>query len=90
MIYTFIILRLTGLARVRTASSGGSESGSTSSYGCLKNLGSLSLSRGRMMVNRARSSTFAAAEDDNDSLLSRSRSPKRKRSSSTGFIDLGL
>ncbi|BFZ01579.1 hypothetical protein BsWGS_04618 [Bradybaena similaris] len=79
-----------GLVRVRTASSGGSESGSTSSYGCLKNFGSLSLSRGRMMVNRARSSTFAAAEDDNDSFLSRSRSPKRKRSSSTGFIDLDL
>ncbi|CAG5133189.1 unnamed protein product, partial [Candidula unifasciata] len=79
-----------GLVRRSNGSSGGSESGSTSSYGGLKNLSSLTLSRGRMMVSRAMSSNMIVAEDDNDSLLSTTRSPKRKRSGSTGFIDIDL
>lgn len=42
------------------------------------------------MVDKARSATFAAAEDENESLSSRPGSLEKRQSSSVGLIELGL
>uniref|UniRef100_A0A2C9LKG0 Uncharacterized protein n=1 Tax=Biomphalaria glabrata TaxID=6526 RepID=A0A2C9LKG0_BIOGL len=73
--------------RKKKADSGDSEASSRSSKPNMRTLRSSTLSRGRMMVDKAMSSSIQTVGDTDTSLQSAPCSPDRRSCNSNGFID---
>ncbi|KAH9500825.1 hypothetical protein Btru_073116, partial [Bulinus truncatus] len=76
--------------RKKKTDSADSETSSKSSKVSVRSLRSSTLSRGRLMVDRARSASILTAGDTDTSLMSASDSPDRKSRNSNTFIDIDL